>query len=54
MLEQEKLIRLMEDKQEIRTTKKLDDLMTYYFLNDSRIDEINSIFTEEGNNASNK
>ncbi len=55
LLEQEKLIRLMEDKKEIRTTKKLDDLMTYYFLNDSRIDEINSIFkTEEDQNASNQ
>lgn len=54
LLEQEKLIRLMEDKKEIRTTKKLDDLMTYYFLNDSRINEINSIFDEEeGLNASN-
>src|SRR5690554_5034920 len=39
LLEQEKLIRVMKDKKEIRTTKKLDDLMTYYFLNDSRIDE---------------
>ncbi len=54
LLEQEKLIRLMEDKKEIRTTKKLDDLMTYYFLNDSRIDEINSIFIEEGNDAPDK
>ncbi len=53
LLEQEKLIRLLEDKKEIRTTKKLDDLMTYYFLNDSRIDEINNIFTEEGKDASN-
>jgi len=54
LLEQEKLIRLMEDKKEIRTTKKLDDLMTYYFLNDSRINEINSIFEkEEGLYASN-
>lgn len=46
LLEQEKLIRVMEDKKEIRTTKKLDDLMTYYFLNDSRIEEINSIFVD--------
>lgn len=48
LLEQEKLLRIMEDKKEIRTTKKLDDLMTYYFLNDSRIDEINRIFSGEG------
>lgn len=47
MLEQEKLIRLMENKKEIRTTKKLDDLMSHYFLNDSRINEINAIFREE-------
>lgn len=47
MLEQEKLIRLMENKKEIRTTKKLDDLMSHYFLNDSRINEINTIFREE-------
>lgn len=54
LLEQEKLIRLMEEKKEIRTTKKLDDLMTYYFLNDSRINEINSIFIEvEERDASN-
>ena len=54
LLEQEKLIRLMEDKKEIRTTKKLDDLMTYYFLNDSRIEEINSIFNlKEDKHASN-
>ena len=54
LLEQEKLIRLMDDKKEIRTTKKLDDLMTYYFLNDSRVEEINRIFTEEGQYAANK
>ncbi len=54
LLEQEKLIRIMDDKREIRPTKKLDDIMTYYFLNDNRIDEINSIFKTEGNvNASN-
>ncbi len=54
LLEQEKLIRLIEEKKEIRTTRKLDDLMTYYFLNDSRINEINSIFAEEeGSNAPN-
>lgn len=54
LLEQEKLIRLIEEKKEIRTTKKLDDLMTYYFLNDSRINEINAMFAEEeGSNATN-
>lgn len=45
LLEQEKLIRLVDDEKEIRTTKKLDDLMLYYYLNDSRVKEINNIFT---------
>lgn len=54
LLEQENLIRLLGNKKEIRTTKKLDDLMTYYFLNDSRIEEINKIFDiKEVGNASN-
>jgi len=54
LLEQEKLIRLVEDEKEIRTTKKLDDLMLHYYLNDSRISEINSIFTGgENQDASN-
>ncbi len=55
LLEQENLLRLMDDKKEIRTTKKLDDIMTHYFLNDSRIGEINKIFTEGvSDNASNQ
>ncbi len=55
LLEQENLIRLLDNKKEIRTTKKLDDLMTYYFLNDSRIEEINTIFDlKEDKDASNK
>ena len=45
LLEQEKLIRLVDDEKEIRTTRKLDDLMLYYYLNDSRVNEINNIFT---------
>ena len=44
LLEQEKLIKIIDDEKEIRTTKKLDDLMIYYYLNDSRIQEINDIF----------
>ena len=44
LLEQEKLIRLVDEEKEIRTTRKLDDLMLYYYLNDSRINEINRIF----------
>jgi hypothetical protein len=48
LLENEKLIYLIDDDNEIRTTRKLDDIMTYYYLNDSRIEEINTIFSEEG------
>jgi len=46
LLESEKLIYLIDDDNEIRTTRKLDDIMTYYYLNDSRIEEINSIFSQ--------
>ncbi len=53
MLEQEKLLRLVEDKTEIRTTKKLDDLMVHFYLNDSRLDEVNSIFEEVSKDAAN-
>jgi hypothetical protein len=54
-LESQKLIYLIDEDNEIRTTRKLDDIMTYYFLNDSRIEEINSIFLQEdGLNAQDK
>ncbi len=53
-LEQEKMIRLVENEKEIRTTTKLDDLMVYYYLNDSRVKEINNIFVPGGDgNAAN-
>jgi hypothetical protein len=48
LLEKENLIRIIEDDREIRTTKKLDDLMLNYFLNESRVEEINKIFAERG------
>jgi hypothetical protein len=53
LLEQEKLIRLVDDDKELRTTRKLDDLMLYYYLNDSRVSEINSIFKRGEEDASN-
>ena len=34
----------MDDDREIRTTRKLDDLMLNYYLNDSRVGEINRLF----------
>ncbi len=48
LLEGENLILLLENDREIRTTKKLDDLMKYYFLNDQRVAEIHKIFEKGG------
>ncbi len=48
LLVKENLILLLEDDREIRTTRKLDDLMKYYFLNDDRVVEINRVFGEGG------
>lgn len=47
LLEREKLIYLVDDK-EIRTTKKLDDLMLHYYLQESRVDEIRRFFAQGG------
>lgn len=44
LLERENLLRLVDDDREIRTTRKLDDLMLNYYLNDSRVEEINRLF----------
>jgi hypothetical protein len=44
LLEREHLLRLVDEDREIRTTRKLDDLMLNYYLNDSRVDEINRLF----------
>lgn len=44
LLERENLLRLVDEDREIRTTRKLDDLMLNYYLNDSRVDEINRLF----------
>ena len=43
LLRNEKLIVITDDT-EIRATKKLDDLMEYYYLSEDRIYEINDIF----------
>lgn len=53
LLEQEKMVRIVDNDKEIRTTRKLDDLMLWYYLNDSRVKEINSVFAMGGSdNAS--
>jgi len=44
LLERENLLRIVDDDREIRTTRKLDDLMLNYYLNDSRVGEINRLF----------
>lgn len=44
LLERENLIRLVDEDREIRTTKKLDDLMLNFYLNDSRVEEIHGLF----------
>jgi len=41
------LLRIVDDDREIRTTRKLDDLMLNYYFNDSRIAEINGLFEGE-------
>jgi DNA-binding transcriptional ArsR family regulator len=48
LLQGEGLISLLENEGEIRPTKKLDELMKYYFLNDQRVEEIHRIFVEGG------
>ena len=55
LLELERLIRIVDDEKEIRTTRKLDDLMINYYLNDNRVLEIQAIFEEGGEqNAANQ
>jgi hypothetical protein len=44
LLERESLLRMVDDDREIRTTRKLDDLMLNYYLSDRRIGEINELF----------
>ena len=51
LLKNEKLIIITDDDTEIRATKKLDDLMQYYYLSEDRIYEINDIFKVGESNA---
>ncbi|PHJ37649.1 hypothetical protein P378_15470 [Desulforamulus profundi] len=44
LLERENLLRIVDDDREIRTTRKLDDLMLNYYLNDSRVVELRGLF----------
>lgn len=49
-LEKENLIRILEDGNQIRRTKKLDDIFIYYYLDENRIKEIHSIFEKKVDN----
>ena len=51
LLERENLLRIVDDDREIRTTRKLDDLMLNYYLSDSRVSEINRLFEGEAGDA---
>ena len=53
-LKNEKLVVITDDDTEIRATKKLDDLMEYYYLSEDRIYEINDIFKVGEENAKNQ
>lgn len=49
-LEKENLIRVLEDGNQIRRTKKLDDIFLYYYLDENRVREIHSIFEKKVEN----
>ncbi|HBG55184.1 MAG TPA: hypothetical protein DDW99_02875 [Ruminococcaceae bacterium] len=46
-LEKQKLVVLLDEQNEIRTTRRLDDLMIHYYLNDERIAELHRLFARE-------
>ena len=46
-MEKNKLVEFRDENDEIRPKKRLVDLMTMYYLKESRISEINSIFEKE-------
>ena len=45
-LEEERLIRILEDGRQIRRTKRMDDLFLYYYLDEERVQEIHGIFAQ--------
>ncbi|MCC8073562.1 MAG: DUF6063 family protein [Methanosphaera sp.] len=47
-LENQKLITILDNGTEIRTTQRLDDLMINYYLSNDRVKEINEMFYTEG------
>lgn len=51
LLERENLLRLVDEDRELRPTRKLDDLMLNYYLDESRIEEIKEFFEGAGVDA---
>ena len=47
----QKLLVLVDDDREIRATKRFDDLVRYYYLNQERVQEITKMFEEEWKDA---
>ena len=50
-LEKHKLMEFRDDEDEVRPRQRLIDLMTYYYLSDKRVEEINALFEKEENHA---
>lgn len=50
-LEQESLIRIFEEGQQIRRTKRMDDLFLYHFLDEERIQDLHKILGQGEENA---
>ena len=46
-LEEERLIRILEEGKQIRRTKRMDDLFLYYYLDEERVQELHKIFGGE-------
>ena len=44
LLERENLLRLVDEDRELRPTRKLDDLMLNYYLDDNRVQELRELF----------
>ena len=53
LLIRQKLAEFRDNEREIKTTKRLDDLMKYYYLDEKRVQEILHIFEEDGRYAQN-
>lgn len=53
LLIQQKLMDFRDNEREIKTTKRLDDLMRYYYLDEKRVVEITAIFQEVEKDAEN-